>query len=87
MLLYMTLRCQDWQPAGLLSLWNSPGKNTGVSGHFLLQGNLPDPGIESGSLALQVDSLLSEPPTSHLLTPNLDFLLLFHALWPKTTVN
>ena len=25
-------------------------------------GDLPDPGIESGSLALQVDSLLSKPP-------------------------
>ena len=29
--------------------------------HFLLQGNLPDPGIEPKSPALQVDSLLSEP--------------------------
>ena len=26
-----------------------PGKNTGVGCHFLLQGNLPDPGIEVGS--------------------------------------
>ena len=25
-------------------------------------GDLPDPGIEPGSLALQVDSLLSKPP-------------------------
>ena len=25
-------------------------------------GDLPDPGIESGSLALEADSLLSEPP-------------------------
>ena len=25
-------------------------------------GDLPDPGIEPGSLALQADSLLSEPP-------------------------
>ena len=29
--------------------------------HFLFQGNLPNPGIELGSLALQADSLLSEP--------------------------
>ena len=28
----------------------------------LLQGNLPTPGIEPGSPALQVDSLPSEPP-------------------------
>ena len=30
--------------------------------HSLLQGNLPDPGIEPRSPALQADSLLSEPP-------------------------
>ena len=33
----------------LLSPRDSPGKNTGVGCHFLLQGNLPDPGIEPGS--------------------------------------
>ena len=34
--------------------------------HFLLQGNLPNPGIEPGSPALQEDSLTSEliPPKS-----------------------
>ena len=37
---------------------NSPGKNTGVGCHDLLQGNLPDPGFEPGSPALQGDSLL-----------------------------
>ena len=40
----------------------SPGKNTGVGCHALLQGNLPNPGIEPRSSALQVDSLPSEPP-------------------------
>ena len=30
--------------------------------HFLLQGNLPNPGIEPGSPASQADSLLPEPP-------------------------
>ena len=29
---------------------------------FPSPGDLPDPGIEPGSLALQTDSLLSEPP-------------------------
>ena len=29
---------------------------------FSSPGDLPDPGIEPGSLALQEDSLLSEPP-------------------------
>ena len=39
---------------------DSPGKNAGVGCQFLLQGNLPDPGIEPGSPALQADSLLSD---------------------------
>ena len=30
--------------------WHSPGKNTGVGCCVLLQGNLPDPGIEPASL-------------------------------------
>ena len=42
--------------------WDSPGKNTGVSSPSLLQGNLPDPGIELGSPASQADFSPSEPP-------------------------
>ena len=47
----------------LLHLWDPPGRNTGVGRHFLLEGNLPDPGIESASPVaptLQADSLPSE---------------------------
>ena len=44
-----------------------PGKNTGVGCHFPLQGNLPDPGIEPGSPALQADALPSEPPGDFIL--------------------
>ena len=33
-------------PTRLLCPWDFPGKNTRVSCHFLLQGDLPDPGIE-----------------------------------------
>ena len=43
-----------------------PSTNTGVGCHFLLQDNLPYPGIESRSSALQADSLPSEP--QHLPT-------------------
>ena len=39
------------------SPWNSPGKNTAVG-----EGDLPNPGIEPRSLALQADSLPAEPP-------------------------
>ena len=41
-----------------------PGKNTRGGCHSLLQGGLPNTGIETGSLVLQADSLLSEPPES-----------------------
>ena len=38
------------QPSSLLCPWDSPGKNTGVGCHALLQGNLLDPGIELPTL-------------------------------------
>ena len=57
-----SFRPQGLQPAKLLCPWHFPGKNTGVHYHFLLQGNLPDPGIEAGSPTLQADSLPSEQP-------------------------
>ena len=41
------------RPHGLYCPWNSPGRNTGVGSLSLLQGNLPNPGIELGSPALQ----------------------------------
>ena len=41
---------------------NSLGKNTRMGCHALLQGIFPYPGIKPRSLALQVDSLPSEPP-------------------------
>ena len=46
----------------LLCPWDSPGKNTGVSCHFLLQGNLLTQGSNAGPLCWQVGSLPSEPP-------------------------
>ena len=41
---------------------DSPGKNTGVGCPGPPPGDLPNPGIEPRSLALQAYSLLSEPP-------------------------
>ena len=35
-------------PARLLCPWESPGKNTGVGGHFLLQGIFPTLGLNLG---------------------------------------
>ena len=53
-------------PTRLLRPWDSPGKNTGVGCHFLLQEIFPtqgsNPGIEPGSPTLEADALTSEPP-------------------------
>ena len=51
------------RPCGLYSLWNSPGQNTAVgSKQFPSPGDLPNPGIEPRSPALQADSLPVEAP-------------------------
>ena len=50
------------QPARLLCLWNSPGKEYWSGEPFPSPGDLPNPGIEPGSAALQADSLLSKSP-------------------------
>ena len=45
---------------------DSPGKNTGVGCHALLQGIFPTQGLNSGLPALQADFLSSEPPGKHV---------------------
>ena len=40
----------DWSPPGSSLHGDSPGKDTGVGSRSLLQGDLPDPGIEPASL-------------------------------------
>ena len=61
-----SLQPQRLYSAMLLCPWNSPGKNTGADSHPLLLRDFPNLGIEPWSLALQEDSLLSEPPGSPL---------------------
>ena len=39
-----------WTVAQQAPLWNSPGKNTGVGCHFLLQGIFPTQGLKLGLL-------------------------------------
>ena len=52
----------DCSPPGSSVHGGSPGKHTGVGCHALPPGDLPNPGIEPRSPALQEDLLLSEPP-------------------------
>ena len=56
------------QPTRLVCPWNFSGKNTGVGGHFLLQGMFPTRGSNRSllrSLHWQADSL----PLCHLRSP------------------
>ena len=57
----------DSGPPGSSDHGDSPGKNTGVACHALLQGNFPNLGTEQRSPSLQVDSLPLEPPRKHML--------------------
>ena len=68
------LSCVQLFAAGLLCPWGSPGKNTGVGCHFLLQGIFPNQGSnpcllcllhwQEGSLPLScLDRHLDEPST------------------------
>ena len=50
------LQLHGLKPARLLCPWDFPGQNTGVGCHFPPPGDLPDPGIELESPALQVGS-------------------------------
>ena len=53
------------QPSGLLCPWESPGKNTGIGCHALLQGIFPTQGLNSCLLYLlhwQAGSLPLTPP-------------------------
>ena len=52
----------DCSPPGSFCPWNSPGKNTGMGSHSLLQKGHPDQGIKPESSAFLADSLLPEPP-------------------------
>ena len=60
-----SLRPHGLQPARLLGPWDSPGKNTGVGCHALLQGIFPTQEWNPGLMHGQVDSL----PLSHQGSP------------------
>ena len=70
---YLLYARYAWKSLGRVQLfatpWHSPGQNTGVGLPCPPPGNLPNPGIEPRSLALQVDSLPSEPPGKPLRLP------------------
>ena len=56
----LTLQPHGLQPTRLLGPRASPGKNTGVGSHSLLQGIFPTQ--DQSEISLQADSLPSESP-------------------------
>ena len=67
---------------GLYSPWNSPGQSTGVGS--LSPEDLPNPGIESRSATLQVDSLPAKPPGKPIKWSSVQFSrsVVSDSLWP-----
>ena len=59
--LCLTLRPHGPSPTRFLCPWDFPGKSTRMVA-IPSPGDVPDPGIEPGSPALQADALPSEPP-------------------------
>ena len=74
------------RPYGLYSPWNSPGKSTGMDSLSILQGHLPNPGIEPGSHTLQVDSLPAEPQGKPKNT-GVGSLSLLQGIFPTQELN
>ena len=73
-----TLQPHESQHARLLCPWDSPGKNTGVGCHFLLQGIFPSEGSNPRVLHWQVDAL----PLNHLGSPQRNSQGLFFLMPP-----
>ena len=85
--LYLTLwNPMDYSPPGSSVYGDSPGKNTGVGCHALLQGNLPHPGIKPSSPSLLADSLPSEPPGKPKYT-GVSSLSLLQGIFPTQELN
>ena len=73
----------ELQPARLLCPWDSPGKNTGVGCHSLLQGIFPAQGLNPGSPELHADSLASDPwGKSMCLMASITFLIFLYLAVP-----
>ena len=81
-----TLRPHELQPTSLLCPWDSPGKNTGIGCHFLLQGIFLTQGSDPclpHLLHWQVDSL----PLSHPGSPSEMMLGIYKAQFVERPVQ
>ena len=91
-----SLRPHGLQPARLLCPWGSPGKNTGVGCHALLQGIFPTQGLNPGlphcrRILHQLGHQESYYNTVNQLHPNKFFLkktaLLMQGTWVPSLVK
>ena len=73
----------DCSPPGSSCPWDSPGKNTRVGCHFLLQGIIPAQGSNPGILHYQTGSLPLAPPGK----PPLATMLIINPLSPLTGIT
>ena len=77
--LYPTVRPHGVWSAMLLCPWNSPGKSTGVSCHFLLQGIFPTQGSNLGlPYSVQILYHLSHQGSPIYTYTYILFQILFH---------
>ena len=76
----------DCNPPSSSVRGDSPGKRSGMGSFSLLQGNLPNPGIEFRSPTLQADSLPSKPPGKPKSTA-VDSLSLLQEIFPTQELN
>ena len=78
----------DCNPRGSSFHGDSPGKNTGVCCHTLLQGYFPNPGLELRSPTFHVDSLPAEPPGKpNSMLSIINVLILNYYCVTQNTVN
>ena len=78
-----SLRPHGLYPARLLCPWDSPGNNTGVGCHFLLQGIFPTPGMNRSLPALAGGFFTTKPPGKSYLLP-FNYLLLLLLLFANS---
>ena len=83
------LQCPTLYDPQFVCPWNSPGKNTEVGSHSLLQGIFPTQGLNLGSLALQADSFPSEPAGNpiYIFFQNTDNISLYFKLIVQSSLS
>ena len=83
-----TLWSHGLQPFRIFCQWNSPGKDTGVGFHSLLQGILLTQVSNPGLLHWQADPLPTEPPGEPFTRPELanQYMRTYYVIYTHTYI-